>query len=267
MSGPEERFDDPSRPWGWWMTMDRSGFVVDEQGRRFRSVRDALWRGRLGLDLTDEREAGIEMERLLAYLVSISRKAAGRRERLIEVFEEDARMPAFVEMWARGQGLLDEDSALTVEGHAAMLMLAVTRDLERGPTPVGRDELPIAGPDAGRAAREAMFERAEAFGRRSEWRFERTMVGSVFAISLSGRVSPRALPAEATVWTCAFLDQESRDAMFQWICLRVDRWRAWGDNAGRFGAAWLTDHLFTLIACGMAEAVGGGATDTRGGSL
>lgn len=34
-------------PWGWWLRADATG-VEDEQGRRWKSVRDAFWRGRLG---------------------------------------------------------------------------------------------------------------------------------------------------------------------------------------------------------------------------
>jgi hypothetical protein len=158
-------------------------------------------------------------------------------------------------MWARGQGLIDEDGRLTDEGNAVMLMLAVTRDYEKGLTPVGYDEVPVAS-GMGRVAREAMFDESEAFGRRNGWCFERAMVGSVFALSLSGRVSPRALPQQAVIWTHVFHDEQCRDAMFEWICLRVDRWRDWGEATSRFGAAWLTDHLFTLIACGMADSIG-----------
>lgn len=255
MTAPRDRFVDPARPWGWWLGTDRDGRIVDERGRAYRSVREALWEGRFGLVVDDEREATVEMERLLRSLVSISRRAAGRRERIIEVYEDEPRMTFFHAMWARGQGLTDEDGGLTDEGNAVMLMLALTRDYEKGLTPVGDDEVPVAsGMD--RAARDAMFHLAEGFGRRNGWSFERTMVGSVFAVSLSGPVSPRALPQQAVIWTHVFHDEPCRDAMFEWICLRVDRWRDWGEATSRFGSAWLTDHLFTLIACGMAEAAG-----------
>jgi hypothetical protein len=243
-TGPRDRFADPSRPWGWWLGTDREGRIVGERGETYQSVREALWEGRFGLAADDEREAAVEMERLLGFLVSISRRTSSRRERLIEIYEDEPRMTYFHGMWARGQGLIDEDGRLTDEGNAVMLMLAVTRDFEKGFVPVGDDEVPVGSG------------KAEAFGRRNGWCFERAMVGSLFALSLSGRVSPRALPQQAVVWTHVFHDEQCRDAMFEWICLRVDRWRDWGEATSRFGSAWLTDHLFTLIACGMAEAAG-----------
>lgn len=57
---------------------------------------------------------------------------------------------------------------------------------------------------------------------------------------------------EAVIWSQVFADEESRDALFQWLCIRVDRWAAWGKKTGHMGAPHFNALLVTLLATDMS---------------
>ena len=53
------------------------------------------------------------------------------------------------------------------------------------------------------------------------------------------------------MWSQLFDDAETRDRFHHWLCVRLDRWAAWGDAAYRHGAAHLSQLLLALVVAGM----------------
>ena len=94
-AGKERYGDDrhPDLPWGYWMVS--SGAVpgepplIDENGREWRSVREAFWVGRLGMPSIHAAWANEIMEFMASYLAIIDGRFVAREERVQDVFLGD----------------------------------------------------------------------------------------------------------------------------------------------------------------------------------
>lgn len=89
---PYEARRNPALPWGYWILIDAEGDssrpLIDEYGRRWRSLRDALWSSRLGMiggGCIDTVE-GDQLEFLLAVLAMINRTVVSTAGVVIDMF-------------------------------------------------------------------------------------------------------------------------------------------------------------------------------------
>ncbi|KAK0330196.1 hypothetical protein LTR94_033793, partial [Friedmanniomyces endolithicus] len=83
MATARERHRPGELPWGWWLRVNGNLFE-DEDGRKYRSVRDAFWQAELGFPAKhDFRE---QSEFLLRVLLSVDMAERGDSERRHELF-------------------------------------------------------------------------------------------------------------------------------------------------------------------------------------
>ena len=239
--------------WGSWLTLDEDG-VRDDDGNRWNSVRDALMLGRLQLSGKRDDE---QFELLSAFLLAVSRGIEAKFVETLDLFGGSRDYYAFYRRWLTGQGiLLDDgraDNRLTDEGRSVLLMLAATRDFEKGPLPVGEDEVSPEPAADDKAEREAWFAEIDALGSKMPGRFRRQDVGGKpIIVTMADGVGER-MKLRRTLWSQAFGDAESRDTFYHWLCLRVHRWPDWTGDAWRGGQDELTAKLVSLLAADLAS--------------
>lgn len=244
-------------PWGWWLRAGSAGFE-DESGRRWKSVRDAYWQGRLGFPTT--RWAAEQQELLLRALTSIHRRRYADVERTQDMFGGDVLFSWFYHCWLSSVGLLDltDEAAapgdalgapLSTEGRSVLLMLQATRDPEWEQLPLA--EIIEAIVSAGHGAVEEEREQAlRAFERQIGLRrhvFARERVGSSHLITLTSISTSARMPTRRVTWSLSFADRFGRDDLFAWLAQRVECWDDWGQLAYGCGANVLTSHILSLI--------------------
>lgn len=240
-------------PWGWWLTADASGFV-DGDGRRWRSVRDAFWQGRLGFP--DIHVAPEQHELLLRVLTSLDRRLVGVGEARIDLFT-DMMFWRFYLCWLVSVGFTRVgegpfgtafEAGLTDEGRSVMLMLQATREPAWGdlPFPDIVEAVRTAGRGAASQARESELRAFEVQAAHLPWLFARERVARLFVVTLTGIAVESRMPTRRVVWSLSFEDEVVRDDFFGWLAERVERWEDWGSIAYRSGASELTGHLLAL---------------------
>lgn len=259
---PYEQRHNPNLPWGYWMTStgdtEHISSLVDEQGRRWRSVREALWVSRLRMaPLVRDNLMHQELEFLLAILVAIDRRIIGTEEVARDYFEswDDSR---FYGAWAHGHKLIKPnpgfqlDGELTHEGRAILVMLASTRHPDDHFMPIGLPTLRRwHGLNAGidRETRETIIAAQEVAAERLRYRFVREELGRLPALVLLGDGLGPNLPIRRKLWSMTFPDHYARDRMYLWLHERIDRWSAWGERAYHAGARSLSEHLLQVRFC------------------
>lgn len=252
-------------PWGWWLRQEGGGFL-DAEGRRWRGVRDAFWRGRL--NMPDVHYADEQQELLLRVLASIDRRGASGSSPVVDLFGGDAAMWRFHLCWLASIGLIDmvEDrrtflptsplrAGLSEEGRSVLLMLRLTRDPEWEELPmrgiveaVARSEWSAV--DGAREEALRIFERSLGVRR---WTFARERLPNAFLVRLTGIDSHARMPTLGVMWSLGFGEARLRDDLFAWLATHVDRWDDWGERAYRKGAVEFTRHLLTVF---VADTVG-----------
>ncbi|HEX7820251.1 MAG TPA: hypothetical protein VF463_06490 [Sphingobium sp.] len=241
-------------PWGWWLTAQRDGFV-DDDDRRWSSVRDAFWQGRLKFPpahFADEHH-----ELLLRVLTSLDNRLVGEVEGRHDLFLGDMMFWRFYMCWLVSIGLTEEpghrstalESGLTAEGRSVMMMLHATRDPDWVDLPMSDviDAARASGWDEAHAAREGALKGFEAEAVHLPWVFSRHRVGESFLVKLTGIARDARMPTRRVIWTQSFSDEKVRDDFFAWLASRVERWEDFGGLAYRRGADALTAHLFALF--------------------
>lgn len=245
-------------PWGWWLRAAGS-VLEDEYGRRWNSVRDAYWRGRLGFhrsNFTDEQQ-----ELLFRALCAIDGRGgigSGRAgvERKGDLFSGDMLFAHFHQSWMASVGLLDMEhrdhafeAPLSAEGRAVMLMLAATRQPDWEGVPLRDIVEAVAATARGEPGelRERVLERFERQVGLRRHVFARERVGRSNLVTLTGIATGARMPTRRVMWSQAFADVDARDDLFAWFAQRVDCWDAWGEMAYRKGADAVTSHLLMLI--------------------
>ena len=261
MSYETER--DADKPWGYWLRGVSAGAVlstlVDEDGTCWASVREAFWCGSLKMP---GRRSGVfdrEVERLFGVLTAVDRRSPSQREMAVDMFEGDSDFYGFYMRWMQGAGLLDPavhifDATLTAKGRAVLLMLAATRPHQLWAVAAGPDSVaaltsvrPIS------ADRERWFAETATLAAKMQFRFNRDFIYGRNVIVLTGDALGDRMPLGRTLWSQMFDDAEVRDRYHHWLCIRLDRWAAWGEMAYRQGAAHLTHHLLTLLAIELSR--------------
>ncbi|TVV74745.1 hypothetical protein [Sphingomonas solaris] len=124
---------DPAAPWGYWLqpVADRDGTVgwVEEDGTCYASVRDAFWRGRLGMrsDFAADEQLDL-MSEVLGAIKPLERIAP-----VEGLASYGATFWRQYPLWLPSIGLVSHGSgpfdglALTDEGHAVLPMLIATK--------------------------------------------------------------------------------------------------------------------------------------------
>lgn len=237
---------DFTQPWGSWFTLDEDGRVVDDEGRAWPSVRQAMMNGRLRMPAATEDYA------LLAnVLLAKDRAPDSPLVEIEDLFGGDRRFKDFYDDWLVSQDLL-EDDRLTPEGRSVLLMLAATQDYEDGPLPVGDDEVAAGPADDSDAAREAWFAEIDRVAAGMPGRFHRETIGGSPVIVSIGRAGVR-IKFRRTLWSQRFGSVESRDLIYRWLAMRVHRWPDWVGSAWNGGRDGLTAELFSLLAADLAD--------------
>ena len=252
-------------PWGWWLRASSSGFE-DGEGRTFRSVRDAFWRGRLGFP--DIHVVPEQQELLLRVLTSIDAHWFAPAESKHDLFDGDMMLWRFYQCWLSSIGMLEAadrngqpacplQSPISAEGRSVMLMLQATRDPEWEHLPIAEviGAIVARGHSSNDAAREAALRTfEESIGRRRH-AFAREQVGRLHAITLTGMATGPGvrMPTFRVSWSMTFTDAAVRNDLFAWLAARVHRWDDWWEIAHRKGADALTQHLLSLVVASPAR--------------
>ena len=249
---PYETLRNPNLPWGYWCLNDPDGTppLVDETGRRWQSVREYLWVGRLEMDPGTGSDLDRHCEFLLAVLAAVDRRTVPIEEFTNDFFRGYGDLSRHYESWLKGQGLSGGlEAPLTPEGHAILVTLASTRAPEHVPIPIG---LPTIenwqgfNHGATKEERERIFKRSEEFARDLSGRFERATILDKPGIKLIGIPNGNNIPLSRVLWSLVFTDDYARDHLFAWLVQRLDRWDAWTQIARENGARMLSEHLLRL---------------------
>ena len=258
-----EDLRNPALPWGYWLHADgaaHGGSLVDEHGRRWNTVREAFWVGRL--EMPDSLIVEEQLERLMSYLAAISRRVVHVAESAHDLFEGEHDFERFYRIWVYSQGMTGGappfGTGISVEGHAVLVMLAATRPSQVRGIPVGSEAIATLAPStASDAETSAWLNRVEEIAEKLPFRFERRELWRKPAVALVGDGLGEAVPLRRTLWMQSFSDQSSRDRFHVWLAHRLDRWEAWGDMAYERGGPVLTQHLLAMIMTAPDDAVGG----------
>lgn len=261
---------DPALPWGYWLrtSPQSSGRVLDETGREWPSIREALWCGRLGMPslstsqddcarprFRNERQGEELFELLIAVLSVCGRiEGASAREAGVDMFSGThaawLMLVHQIEAWDLAARRDDAEPLLTDEGRAVLLMLRATRPPELHLVPPGRRAMDIlaeggfehvANPHVDLDKLRVTFSREE-FGRRP------------MIVLIDRRTAKGRMPVVETIWSMTFDRRDMRDRFFAWLAARSDRWEALGDMARRDGSGALSAHLLAVYMASTEEA-------------
>lgn len=250
----------PNLQWGYWLHQDgQHPVLVDEDGRRWGSVREAFWVGRLGMRSGRHTFMEVELERITAVLAAIDRRRVPVAESIHDVFRGERDFRQFYQLWLYGLGLTAGDepfgTALSAEGGAALIMLAGTRPSRIRHVGVGLEAISTMMPDdASEPELSAWLDRVDAAAARLRFRFVRHELWGKPSVALIGDGLGGELPIRRTIWTQTFSDHASRDRFLVWLAERLDRWEKWGRMAYERGASHLTQHLLATFVAGSGSA-------------
>ena len=249
---PYENLRNPNLPWGYWCLNDPAGDppLVDETGRRWQSLREYLWVGRLGMDPGTGLDLDRHCEFLLAVLAALDRRTVPIEEFTTDFFRGYWDLARHYESWLKGQGVSGGlEAPLTPEGRAILVTLASTRAPEHVPIPIG---LPIIDNWQGfnlgttKEERERIFKQSEDFALELSGRFVRAYILDKPGIKLIGMPDGNNIPLSRVLWSLTFPDEYARDRLFAWLVQRLDRWEAWTQMAREKGARMLSEHFLRL---------------------
>ncbi|QXT34909.1 hypothetical protein KV697_14135 [Sphingomonas sanguinis] len=257
---------DPELPWGYWYRIDhrRTGrvYLDDATGATSPSLRAALWHDRLGMPVAKGDPSPEILELVHAVLAATVRREPGYRQQLNDLFDGNRLFQRMFHLWLGSTGLAvaardgEGIGDLTPEGWSVLRLLAATRPYEvrrERPSAVTIDMLRELG--RGPEDRAARLERLEWLERESigwDAAFLRREEGGRPGVVLSKR-GDGPVPVLQTVWALTFATDEQRDDFYDWLCLHVDRWQAWGDLASAYDSTKLTHRLLKVMAGSIAE--------------
>lgn len=258
-----DRTYDTILPWGHWMRVKPGvldTILIDEDGREWDSLRDALFHGRLRFKAVSASFRDVELERMLAYLLAASGLAGNvsPQSMRIDLFQDnDFRF--FYPHWLVAEGLISGDAhapvhetKITEEGYSIAKMLLATRPPQLAMFHPGVESV-LYAQGRGEEIDRPDFERGDQNLAGMRYAFVRERIGQAAAISLLHRDLDARMPLVRTIWVQTFVDERSRDGCFAWLSRRLDRWHAWGEVAYRTSAGALTQRLFSLLMFEMTE--------------
>ena len=229
--------------------------LVDEDGREWGSVREAVWIDRLGLPSIHSGWMNAIMEFMGSYLAIADGRFVAPEERVRDIFLGDGHLDQFFRAYLLAAGLVnDTDGRPTPEGRSVLLMLIATRTREDAEEEIGLDWITanrtISGNSDRREAAEQV-ERRERVAARMAHRFATDTIGNEPAVKLIGLRITREIPVRSTLWTMTWPDGDrlARDQFYLWLLERIDRWDDWSELVTRHGARALTEHFMKLAFC------------------
>ncbi|UVI38402.1 hypothetical protein [Qipengyuania spongiae] len=246
-------------PWGYWLVSaaDVPGRppLLDEQGREWDSVREAFWKGRLGLPEIYSHASNEIMEFMAGYLAIMDGRFVPTEERVQDIFQGDRHLDLFFTTIMRAAGLIDaRNGCPTAEGRAVLAMLIATRNRDDAEHEIGLDWIranrTVVGHGVRRQTAEAV-ERGERVAARMAHRFATGDIGREPCIKLIGVLVTREIPVRSTIWSMTWPegDRYARDRFYLWLLERIDRWDDWAAMVVASGARSLTEHLLRLAFC------------------
>lgn len=248
---------DPDLPWGYWLRLETGSreprYVDDFTGGEYLSIRAAFWTGRMGMPSYQGEPPQQLLEVLHAILAAVLRRVIREADLAKDLFEGNRIASQMFLTWLHACGLIVSESendvrfTLTAEGHSVLLMLIATRpDSVKAHRPNLATAKELAG--LGRSSdREERF--AEIEGVVSQWdaAFLRRTEASKPAVVLAMRMEG-PIPVLQTVWALRFNSFEHRDAVYDWLCTRLDRWQAWSELVKTYSSTELTNKILTCLA-------------------
>lgn len=258
MSGP--RAVDPELPWGVWLhvrpkTNGLASFLDEATGREWRTIREAFWCGRLGMPLEHDRLPEERLEFLHGFLSQWARRPSNSFERTTDMFAGNHQFSKWYLDWLQAQELIDtdRDKALTAEGWAVLHMLMATRPQEvRQHRPGRATVLELTEVGLGPEEREARLRRVEQVSAGWDVAFRRSQIGAFPSVILVQRGSG-PVPVLQTTWTLQCDSADQRDAFYEWLCVRLDRWPHWVELAKSHLGRELTHHLLVVMAASLED--------------
>jgi hypothetical protein len=255
MATARDRHRPGELPWGWWLRVN-GNYLEDEEGGRWKSVRDAFWQSELGF--CDMSTVPAQLEFLLRILLSVDMGGRRETESQYDLFRGEPLFWTFYMCWLGTVGLLAgtgrrgvSEDRLSPEGRSALMMLMATREPEWEDLPIADVLAAVvassrAPSDLAREQALQDFERSVGIRRHV---FAREMVGRLHTITLTSMATgrPARMPTRRVTWSLAFDDVVVRDDLFAWIVARVDNWDHWGSMAYSQGADSLTQRLLALV--------------------
>ena len=249
----------PDLPWGYWLVSasDVPGRppLLDEQGREWESVREAFWKGRMGLPEIYPHACNEIMEFMGSYLAILDGRFVPAEERAQDIFQGDRHLDLFFTTIMRAAGLVDaRNGCPTAEGRAVLAMLIATRRSKDADDDVGLSWIQANRTVAGHGLRletADAAERAERVAARMRHRFALAMIGREPAIKLIVILVTKEIPVRSTLWSMTWSegDRHARDRFYLWLLKRIDRWDDWTEIVVKGGARSLTEHLLRLAFC------------------
>ncbi len=237
-------------PWGWWLMRDGDR-VLDENGKAWPSVRNALFDGLWPKSVWKRSED--EGELLFRALKVIDKDGCLGWAEVDSLFDGSQFFQTFYGNWLVEVGLVAYDGArsgrkymvITTFGHSVIKMLKLTR--EKDHESLSMREIRLEVGDTSPVSEELL---AQAEKIAAKWparanRVFRESVAKQFLIKFSHldlyTKDSGGMPMSRVVWSIAFRDSRARDLLFAWLCERSIHWEQWGELAHRNGARALTD--------------------------
>lgn len=243
---------DPELPWGCWLRIEPGDgtpaeFVDDATGERWGTIREAFWYGRMGMPRgADVPQAKLEF--LHGVLAQWARRRPESAERTTDMFTGCGQFSSWYMAWLTREGLIAGRDGLTAEGWAVLHMLMGTRPQDvRNDRPGRATVAQLVELGLGPEEREARLARVEQAALKWGVGFRRTKIGAWPHVILVKR-GEGEVPVLETSWSLRFENEEQRDAFYEWLCVRLDRWPAWAEMAGRSRHPELTQHLLMVLA-------------------
>lgn len=248
---------DPELPWGCWLRIEPvdggAEFVDDATGERWSTIREALWHGRLGMG---NGPIGIipALEFLHGVLSQRARRKPDSGEVTADMFSGNKVFQGWYITWLIREGLVATQDGLTAEGWAVLHMLMATRPQDVREERPGRATVAqLFELGFGPEEREARLSRVEQAALDWGVGFRRAKIGAWPHVILVKRGEGQ-VPVLETSWSVRFETEEQRDAFYEWLCFRIDRWPAWAEMAGRSRHPELTQHLLMVLAVSATDA-------------
>lgn len=245
--------------WGEHLAVDYVNTTtpfVDAHGNRFRSIRDAFWRGRLGMGDHSREIAEAIMETIHAALVARAFHRRLGKSEATDIYGGSIPFGRFVFQWLYSVGFIADKGSgdpahgdVSEEGMAVIRMLEATRPVNLALQPLGRTSVAalndaIDVPEVGEERRMRVEEVSAGWPSR----FVRRTIADKPMIVLVCHPEERSMRIARTVWTVAFGNETIRNDLFDWLCDHVDRWDEWARTAYWGGGTALTRHLLVMIA-------------------
>lgn len=252
-------------PWGYWLRLEHYANegerFIDSKGKAWTSLRQAFWCGRLGMPAYGEGDPDTILELMLAMLIGMARDEQMRWEIVADVFGRNHLMYRFLDHWMRGVGLLRPydpsragRSEIASEGWSAMLMLGATRPQPvRAVRPTSISIRTLLNLGVGALSSEERMREVEDASASWPAAFLHQTVGDKPMIVLVKRDVEAPVPVTRTAWSQGFSAVLDRDALYDWLCRRVDRWEDWAKLAWTGSGAELTGHLLSMVVLSQAS--------------